>query len=171
MTDWRMLLYRKIFQLRQIPEHEDKVADTSGEDKKMENLMAAEIFVELVKKRQFQSVDNAAYGVNDAAGKKPAKGRRREGFHKRLEHQYAEPSHGNVKNGRKPLRAVDPETFDNHTDDSHTPHKSKQGIAQIFAQGNDAYRGVRAGNQYENHHVIHLFADAFQPAADADGVV
>lgn len=171
MTDWRMLLYRKIFQLCQIPEHKDKVADTSGEDEKVEDFMAAKIFVELVKKRQFQSIDNAAYGVNDAAGKEPAKGCCGEGFHKGPEHQHAEPSHCNIKNRRKPFRAVNPETFDNHANDCHTPHKGKQRIAKIFAQGDDAHRGVRTGNQHKNHHVIHLLTDAFQPAADADGVV
>ena len=87
--------------------------------------MAAEIFVELVKQRQLQSVDNATDGVNDATGKEPAKGCDRQGFHKGLEHQHAEPAHGNVKNGGKPLRAVNPETFDDHANDCHTPNQNQ----------------------------------------------
>lgn len=56
------------------PVHEDEVAEASGQDKKMEDLMGSEIFVPGVKERKLQGVDDTSDGINDAAGQKPAEG-------------------------------------------------------------------------------------------------
>ena len=47
------------------------MADASGHDKEMENLVRAEIAVAGVKKREPQRIDDAAYGVEEPAGQQP----------------------------------------------------------------------------------------------------
>ena len=49
------------------------MAETSAHDKEMENFMGTEILVSRIENRQFQGVDDAAQGVNDASGQKPQK--------------------------------------------------------------------------------------------------
>ena len=50
------------------------MAEASAHHKQMENFMRAEILMLCIEKRKLQGIDNAADGVDDAAGKKPAKG-------------------------------------------------------------------------------------------------
>ena len=48
------------------------MADASGHDKEMENLVRAEIAVAGVKKREPQCIDDAAYGVEEASSQEKA---------------------------------------------------------------------------------------------------
>lgn len=54
--------------------HHDIVAEASGNDEKMEDLVGTEVLVAGVEDRKLQGVDNAAHGIDDASGKEPAKG-------------------------------------------------------------------------------------------------
>lgn len=54
--------------------HHDIVAEASGHDEKMEDLVGTEVLVAGVEDRKLQGVDNAAHGIDDASGKEPAKG-------------------------------------------------------------------------------------------------
>ena len=76
--------------------HNNKVADASGHDKQMKDFMGAEVFMTGIKNRKLQRVDNAAYGIDDAASQEPSEGCRGKGVQKLGESQYAQPAHGNV---------------------------------------------------------------------------
>lgn len=51
--------------------HKYEMTDTSAHYKQMEYFMRAEILMPGVENRQFEGIDHAAYGIDDAAGKKP----------------------------------------------------------------------------------------------------
>ena len=46
----------------------------SGHDEEMEDLVRTEVLVAGIEDRKLQGVDDAAHGVDDATGQKPAKG-------------------------------------------------------------------------------------------------
>ena len=54
--------------------HYDIMAEASGHDEEMEDLVGTEVLVAGVEDRKLQGVDNAAHGIDDASGKEPAKG-------------------------------------------------------------------------------------------------
>ena len=54
--------------------HHDIVAEASGHDEEMEDLVGTEVLVAGVEDRKLQGVDNAAHGIDDASGEEPAKG-------------------------------------------------------------------------------------------------
>lgn len=118
--------------------------------------MAAEVFVKCVKYRKFQSIDYTTDGVDDAACQKPAKRGMREIRPQLGKYWQARPAHGNVNDGRKPFRTGDPESFDNDSCHCNSPYKSQKGISNSAAQDDHADRGIRSGNQNEDHHVIKL---------------
>ena len=47
------------------------MADASAHYKQMEYFMRTEILMPRVENRQFEGINHAAYGIDDAAGKKP----------------------------------------------------------------------------------------------------
>ena len=55
------------------------MTEAAAHDKQMENFVGTEIFVFGIEDRQLQRVDDAADGINDAAGQEPAEGRRGQG--------------------------------------------------------------------------------------------
>ena len=101
------------------------MAEASGHDKEMKDLVRTEIFVAVIEDRKFQCVDDTSHRVDDASGQKPAESRSGEGVENRIEGKDAEPPHGNVDQGREPFGAVDPESFDQN---------SKIAAAQTAAQ-------------------------------------
>ena len=68
--------------------------------------MGAEVTVFLVEDRQLQGVDHAAHGVDDATRQKPSEGLARKGRDDLSKGEHADPAHGNVDQGRKPLGQV-----------------------------------------------------------------
>lgn len=95
--------------------------------------MGAEILVSGIKDRQLECIDDAAHGINDSSGKKPQES----AFGKRVpecaEDAQTYPAHGNIDNGRKPLRAGDPAGFDDHAGDGDAPYHGQQGVAETAA--------------------------------------
>ena len=59
--------------------HHNIMAEASGHNKEMENLVGTEVFVAGIEKRKLQSVNGAADGVNDTASQKSAKSCRAQG--------------------------------------------------------------------------------------------
>ena len=53
--------------------HHHIMAETAAHDKEMKNLMGAEIFMAVVEERQLHRLDNAAQGIDNAAGQEPQK--------------------------------------------------------------------------------------------------
>ena len=94
--------------LGHIKKHKDKVADTSAHYKEMENLMGAEKLMSAVKYWKLQGIYDAADGVNNTAGEEPSKSRVGQHVPERPEYREADPSHGNINEGRKPFRTGDP---------------------------------------------------------------
>lgn len=81
------------------PVHHDIVAEASSHYEEMENFVGAEVFVFGIEDGQLQRIDDAAYGVNDAACQQPPKGGRGKGLHDFAESQNAHPAHGDVDDG------------------------------------------------------------------------
>ena len=54
--------------------HSNKVTHAACQYEAVENFVGTEIFMQTVKYRKFAGINNAADGINNAAGKKPAKG-------------------------------------------------------------------------------------------------
>lgn len=54
--------------------HYDIMAEASGHDEEMEDLVRTEVLVAGIEDRKLQSVDDAAHSVDDATGQEPAKG-------------------------------------------------------------------------------------------------
>ena len=136
--------------------HEDKVAYASSHHKQMEDLVGTEILMLCIEDRQFQGVDDSAYGVDDPAGKEPEECVSRQCVPQRAENGETCPPHGDIEDGRKPFRAGDPADVDNHSGDGDTPYCGEQRIAESVSQNDETDRCVGAGDQHEDHHVIQL---------------
>ena len=54
--------------------HYDIMAEASGHDEEMEDLVRTEVLVAGIEDRKLQSVDDAAHSVDDATGQEPATG-------------------------------------------------------------------------------------------------
>ena len=61
------------------------MAEASGHDKEMKDLVRTEIFVAVIEDRKFQCVDDTSHRVDDASGQKPAESRSGEGVENRIE--------------------------------------------------------------------------------------
>ena len=111
---------------QQISIHDDEVAGASAHDEQVEDLMTAEVLVSAVEQRKLQRVDHAADGVDDPACKQPSESGRGEIAEQLGECQHTGPSHADVKHGRYPFRAEDPEGLDQDTGDGDAPHDGEQ---------------------------------------------
>ncbi len=120
----------------------------------VENFVGAKLLVPGVKEWQFQGIDYAADGVNNAAPKEPEEAGQRQGLPKTAEYEYTDPSHGNIDEGGKPFGAGDPEGFDQDSCDRNSPYGGKQCIAYLATEDDETDRGVGAGYQHKDHHVI-----------------
>ena len=137
--------------------HNDKVAEAAAHDKQMEDFMGTEIFVPSVKYRQLHSVNNAADGVNNAAGQKPQKSACGQCVQNPGKRQEANPAHANIKDRRNPLGAVDPKGFKNNACQGNGPDQNQHSVANGAAYGDNAYRRIGSGNKDKDHHMIQLF--------------
>lgn len=122
--------------------------------------MRAEIPVERIEYGELQGIDNAADGVYDASRQKPPERRVRKRIPERAEYQQAQPPHGYINNGRKPLRAVYPYHIYEHAYERDAPHKRKQRISKPAAEHYKAHGSVRARYQHKNHHMVKLLEHA-----------
>ena len=113
--------------------------------------------MQLVKYRKFQCINNSADGIDNAAGKQPAKCCRGQRLYDVREGENAEPSHHNIDAGGNPFRAVNPEDTLQNANQGNAPDKHKQQHAGSAMQGNQADWGIRASNQHINHHMVKLF--------------
>ena len=104
--------------------HENEVADAAAHDKKMENLMGTKVFMDRVKYRELQCVDNAADRIDDTAGQKPSECSMRKCIPKCAKHRKTGPAHCNIDDRGEPLRAGDPAGFGDHSDDGNAPDES-----------------------------------------------
>ena len=135
------------------------MADASGHDKEMENLVRAEIAVAGVKKREPQCIDDAAYGVEESAGQQPGKGRVAQGVNELTKYGEAGPSHRDIYNRRNIFRTGHPAELEEHTGCCDTPYSDEKRISGIRCEHEQAYRRVGACNQDEDHHMIKLFKE------------
>lgn len=58
--------------------HKNEMAEASGHDEEVKNLVGAEAFVAAVENRKLQGIDYSAGGINDSPGQKPAESSGRE---------------------------------------------------------------------------------------------
>ena len=96
----------------------------SAHDEQVENLVGTEIFMPGVENGQFQGVDDAAQGVNNAAGQKPEKPGFRKGADDLGDGQDAYPAHGNINQRGEPLGAGDPKSVDDDACGRDGPYQS-----------------------------------------------
>ena len=100
------------------------MAQASPHDEQMKNFMGTEILVSGIKDWKLQGVDHAAHGVDDATRQKPSEGLARKGRDDLSKGEHADPAHGNVDQGRKPLGAGDPESIDDDPNKGNAPYKA-----------------------------------------------
>lgn len=151
--------------------HHNEVADASAHDEEVEDLVGAEVFVACIEEGKLQCVDDAAYGVDDAAGQKPSESGRGEGVEDLGEGQYADPAHGNVQYGGEPFRAGDPECFYQDSGQCDAPYECAQAVAGSAAQYDQTYGGVGTCDEDEYHHVIDLSENPVGTLGKVQGVV
>ena len=118
--------------------------------------MGAEVTVFLVEDRQLQGVDHAAHGVDDATRQKPSEGLARKGRDDLSKGEHADPAHGNVDQGRKPLGAGNPQRVDEDAHGGNAPYQCQKEPAGAVAQNQHADRRVGPGDQDKDHHMICL---------------
>ena len=132
------------------------MAEASGHDEQVENFVGAEIFVSGVEQREFQGVNDSADGVNNSSGQQPAKTCAGERMDNPGEGEYADPAHGDIKQGGEPFGTGNPAGFNQDSGSSDSPDQGEQAPAGFITQDNHADRGVGSGNQNENHHMVKL---------------
>ena len=144
------------FTLQNVCIHKNVMAEASAHHEKVEDFMASEVLVLSVEDRKFQCVDNTADGVNNTACQEPAEsggGQRVEEF---TDSKDADPAHSDIENGRDPFGAEDPEEFQDHAQDGDGPYGDQHGKSGFSAQNQKADWGITAGDQNEDHHMIHF---------------
>lgn len=87
------------------------MACAAAHDEQMENFMKSKLFPVVFKPRNFQSIDDAAGGIDQSSCKEPCKRSPGQTVDDRSDCHNAEPSHGDIHNGGNPFRASDPEHF------------------------------------------------------------
>lgn len=152
-------------------EHRYIMAQASGHDKHVEDLMRSKELVSGIEDRKFQCVNNSADGVDDTACNQPYKGCFGEGLYQRYHGQDTEPAHGNINHGGEPFRAGDPECFDQHADDGSAPYQSQKRIADGIPKRNDTDRSVASGNEDKNHHMVYFPKDSIDLFGNIKGMV
>ena len=151
--------------------HKDEMADAPAHHKQVKDFMGAEMLVLRVEDRQLEGVDDTAYGVDDTARQKPQECTAGQGAPQSAEYAETYPSHSDIDERGKPLRAGDPAYIDDHADEGDSPHDGEQRIAEPVAQNDEADRCVGTGDQDKDHHMVQL-AKYFQNIIfDGDAVV
>lgn len=136
------------------------MAEAAAHHEQMEDLMAAESWMQLVEDWQFQGIDHTADRINDPTGKQPEKLLRSKGLIELGKSEDAGPPHSNIKDRRYPFRAIDPAQFQDTAKKSNAPDSSQQDLSDHAGQYEQTDRCITAGNQYEDHHMIDLLSNA-----------
>lgn len=76
--------------------HHNKMAHAPSHYKQVEDFMGTKIFMAGIENRQFQGVNDAPNGINNAPSQKPAKRLGRKGIDNLRKCQYAYPAHGDI---------------------------------------------------------------------------
>lgn len=118
-----------------IDEHEDKVAEAPRHHEQMEYFVGTEKFMSRIEKRQFQCIDDAADSIDNSAGKKPEKGRKRKQAPELPDDGQADPSHGDIEYGGEPFRTVYPERFDQYPGQGDAPYSCQKEKSDRAFQG------------------------------------
>src|SRR5699024_6823417 len=126
--------------------HYYKVAGASAHDKKVEDLVAPEVFVPAVKDRKLQRIDDAAHSVNDSACQQPSECCGGHIVQDLGEGQYAGPAHSDIEYGGDPLRTVNPERLDQNPCDGDRPYNRAHDSSRLSLQHMHAYRTVPSGH-------------------------
>ena len=84
---------------RHISKHNHVMTEASAHDEQVKEFMRTEILESGVKQRKLQCINNAADGVDDAAGKEPAESCRCQIGNDAADRSQTYPSHGNVDQG------------------------------------------------------------------------
>ena len=130
------------------------MTEAASHDKEMKDLMSPELCREVVENPEFQSVNDAADGVDNTSRQKPCKGSFGQCVHQRAEDKNAGPPHGNVDQGTYPVRAVDKIYLQNDAQNSCTPYKDQQGDPLGSFESQKTYRRVGPRNQHKDHGVV-----------------
>lgn len=139
-------------------EHDDEVAKAAAHHEQMEDLMTAEAWMAVIEDGQLQGIDDAADGVDDAAGQQPAELCGAQVVPQLREGQDADPAHADIQHGGYPFWAVDPEQLEDHAGGGDAPDQREQHFADALPQREHAHRRIAAGDQHEDHHVVDLLA-------------
>ena len=151
--------------------HDQKVAETAGHHKQVEDLVHPEIGVALLKARPLQSVNDAAHGVEQPAGQQPAKAGGRQAGQQLGQREDAGPAHGDVQRRRHPLGAEHEKQHGGRPQQGAPPDDSQQHPAHQRRQRQQADRGIAAGDHDKDHHVVQLFEQRLVPAARGHRVI
>ena len=98
------------------------MAEASAHHKEMKDFMGAEVFVAGIKNGKLKCIDNTAHCVNNSPCQKPSKACPWQCVDDSGKGQDANPSHGNIEKGRKPLGTGDPARFDENTRSGDAPN-------------------------------------------------
>lgn len=104
-------------------EHDDKMTEASAHDKQMKDLVGTKEAVSCIEERKFQCVDNSPNGIDNSSCNKPEESCSWKRCDQRRHGQDAEPSHGDIDHGRKPLGTGDPECLDQDTCGGSSPYQ------------------------------------------------
>ena len=122
--------------------------------------MASEVFVPVIKEGQLQGIDHAAHGVDNAACQEPAECSGRHIVQDLGEGKDAGPAHPDIEDGGYPFRAVDPKCFDQYACNRDRPHNGQEDDPGLSFQDDEADRGIAAGDEHGDHHMVDLFQDS-----------
>lgn len=131
------------------------MADAAAHHEEMKDLVTSETFGQTIKDRQLQTVKDAADGVDDTAGQKPAESSRGQICKERPEYEDAGPAHGNVYDGADPFGTADDKDLQDDPCYGCGPDEDQKGNPFCPVQNKQAYRRVGACDQDEDHGVVH----------------
>ena len=132
------------------------MTEASGHDEEMEDLVRTEVLVAGIEDRKLQGVDDAAHGVDDATGQKPAKGYGAQRTEDLRQAHEADPAHADIDDRRKPFWTGDPAGLDQDAYGSDRPDNDTHQRSDTVTERYHTKRCVGTGNKKENHDVIQL---------------
>src|SRR5579862_4703546 len=128
------------------------VCDRCCDHERMEHLVIAEHLGGGV--RTFEGVDGGTRRVEHAAEHDQAGGGRAELRDEVGEGHDGYPAERDVHDGADPFRGVDPDHVQRHSEERTAPHHGEYHEPEPPREYQDAERGVRGGDQQEDHRVV-----------------
>lgn len=147
------------------------MACASAHYEEMEDLVASEVFVPVIKEGQLQGIDHAAHGVDNAACQEPAECSGRHVVQDLGEGKDAGPAHPDIEDGGYPFRAVDPECLDQYACNRDRPHNGKKDETGSSFEDNQTYRSIASRYEHGDHHVVDFFEDGIYFWRDVECMV